>query len=61
MDAELFSELEQNVEALLVADTGLKHENLRLSEEIRNLLEERSGIRNRIDAILEKLEGVVSR
>lgn len=61
MDVELFSKLEQKVEALLVAYTGLKHENLRLNEEIRNFLEERGGVRNRIDAILEKLEGIENR
>ena len=61
MDVELLSKLEQKVEALLVAYTGLKHENLRLNEEIRDLVEERGGIRNRIDAILEKLEGIENR
>jgi len=61
MDVELFSKLEQKVEALLIAYTGLKRENLRLHEEIRNLIEERSGFKNRIDAILEKLEGIENR
>ncbi len=61
MDVELFSKLEQKVEALLVAYAGLKRENLRLNEEIRNFIEERSGVRKRIDAILEKLEGIEKR
>ena len=61
MDAELFSKLEQKLEALLAAHAGLKRENSRLNEEIRNLIEERSGVRNRIDAILEKLEGIENR
>ena len=58
MDVELFSELEKKLDAVLAVYARLKHENMRLEEENRMLIEERSGVRNRIDAILEKLEGI---
>ena len=40
------------------AHAALKHENTRLKEENRQLLEERHGFQARIDAILKKLEGI---
>lgn len=58
MDAELFDALEKKVEVLLDVYAALKHENARLSEENCRLLEERNGFRVRIDAILNKLEGM---
>jgi cell division protein ZapB len=61
MDVELFSRLEKKVDALLASYARLKHESLLLEEENRRLIEERSGVRNRIDAILEKLEGIEDR
>ena len=61
MDMELFSKLETKVGALLAAYAMLKHENLRLSEENRKLIEERDSVKNSIDAILEKLEGIETR
>jgi FtsZ-binding cell division protein ZapB len=61
MDPELFSKLEKKVEALLSAYSLLKQENQRLHEENRRLAEERGCIKNRIDAILEKLEGIENR
>ena len=61
MDMELFSKLETKVGELLAAYTKLKHENLRLSEENSRLVEERNSVKNSIDAILEKLEGIKTR
>lgn len=58
MDAGLFGVLEKKVESLLDAYAALKQENARLGEENRQLLEERSGFKARIDAILKKLEGI---
>lgn len=58
MESELFSSLEKKVEALLGGYVALKQENVRLGEENRRLLEERNMFKVRIDAILEKLEGV---
>jgi len=58
MDAELFMILEKKVEELLAVHAGLKHENVRLKEENSRLIAERSGIRKRIEVILEKLEGI---
>ena len=58
MEAEQFSALEVKVEALINAYAELKHENMRLNEENRRLLEERDGFKGRIDAILKKLEGM---
>jgi cell division protein ZapB len=58
MDAELFSTLEEKVEAFLDAFAALKQENERLRGENRRLLEERNGFKARIDAILVKLEGI---
>ena len=61
MDTELFGDLEKKVEELLVAYAGLKHENVRLTEDNHRLVEERSSVKNRIEIILEKLEGIENR
>lgn len=58
MDAELINKLEERIDELLAAYAGLKDEYSRLTEENRRLVEDRLGVRKRIDAILEKLEGV---
>lgn len=58
MDVDLFSKLEKKVEELLGAFAALKQENVRLHEENCKLVEERDGVRKRIDAVLEKLEGI---
>jgi FtsZ-binding cell division protein ZapB len=61
MDVEKFSRLEEKVDDLLSAYTLLKQENKRLQEENRRLVDERSSVKYRIDAILEKLEGIEKR
>jgi cell division protein ZapB len=61
MDAELLGMLEKKVEELLAAHTGLKSELERLNGENQRLIEERNVIRQRIDGILAKLEGITHR
>jgi len=58
MDNELFDELEKKVDILLDAHIALKQENARLSESSRQLLEQRNGLKSRIDLILKKMEGI---
>jgi cell division protein ZapB len=58
MDNELFSVLERQVESLLDRYTDLQRENALLREENRRLLEERQGVKTRIDAVLAKIERV---
>lgn len=58
MELELFGALEKKVEDLIGLCTALKLENMRLSEENRRLREERGGFKDRIDAILKKMEGM---
>jgi FtsZ-binding cell division protein ZapB len=61
MDVELISELEKKIGGLLLAYSKLKQENERLHEENCRFVDERSSIKSRIDAILEKLEGIENR
>lgn len=58
MDAELIDELEKRIESLLTAYGSLKDENRLLKDENNRLMHERGGFKDRIDAILNKLEGV---
>ncbi|MBI1920786.1 MAG: cell division protein ZapB [Geobacter sp.] len=58
MDAELFDALEKRVERLVQLYTELKQENETLRSENNMLVSERNGVKERIDAILVKLEGV---
>lgn len=58
MDAELIDELEKRIESLLTAYGSLKDENRLLKDENNRLQHERGGFKDRIDAILNKLEGV---
>lgn len=58
MDAELFDALEKRVERLVQLYTALKQENESLRSENSRLVSERNGFKERIDAILAKLEGV---
>jgi cell division protein ZapB len=61
MDAELLGMLEKKVEELLAAHSVLKRERERLNDENQRLIEERNVVRQRIDAILAKLEEVSGR
>ena len=61
MDEELYRKLEKRVDELIDAYNMLKHENQRLIEENSRFIGERNDIRDRIDAILEKLEGIEQR
>ncbi|ABQ25303.1 hypothetical protein Gura_1097 [Geotalea uraniireducens Rf4] len=58
MDAKLIDELEKRIESLLTAYGSLKDENRLLRDENNRLQHERGGFKNRIDAILNKLEEV---
>jgi cell division protein ZapB len=58
MSADLFEELEGRVDALLQSLDELKLENSRLQQENDRLSEERGDFKSRIDAILQRLEGV---
>jgi cell division protein ZapB len=58
MDTQLIGELEQRVTGLLDDYASVKLENQKLREENRRLLEEREGFKQRVDAILRKLEGI---
>ena len=58
MDAELIGMLEKRIDELVAAYAGLKDENSRLHEENSRLVNDRLVVRKRIDAILEKLEGI---
>lgn len=58
MDGELLSVLEKRIETLLDGYATLKQEHARLSEENQRLLLEREGFKDRIDAIISRLETV---
>ena len=58
MDADLIDELEKRIEKLLVAYGTLKSENQLLNDENSRLHHERIGLKDRVDAILNKLEWV---
>ena len=58
MDAQLIGELEQRVISLLDGYVSLKQENVRLREGNRQMVEEREMLKQRVDAILRKLEGI---
>jgi cell division protein ZapB len=58
MELESFGVMEKKVEDLIDLCTALKLENMRMSEENLRLQEERGGFKDRIDAILKKLEGI---
>jgi cell division protein ZapB len=58
MNADIFELLEQKIDLLLERHQALQRENLSLREEIRKLASEREGIKDRIDAILMKLEEI---
>lgn len=57
LNYELFEKLESKLDELLVKHAGLKEENRRLAEENQRLQEERQLLKDRIDAIISKLEG----
>lgn len=58
MDNDLLIALEARVEKLVSGYADLKRENVLLHEEKKRLLEERNDFKLRIDAILNKLEGI---
>jgi FtsZ-binding cell division protein ZapB len=58
MDNDLLIALEARVEKLVSGYADLKRENESLHEEKKRLLEERSNFKLRLDAILNKLEGI---
>lgn len=58
MNNELFETLENKVTDLLGKYAALKDENASLTEENQRFLAEREGLKTRVDAILDKLEGI---
>lgn len=58
VEAELFEKLEKKISDLLARYSAIKEENLLLTEENKRLQQDREGLKGRIDAILNKLEGV---
>ena len=58
MNHELFESLDRKINELLEKYAALKDENSRLVEENQRFQAEREGIRQRVDVILGKLEGV---
>lgn len=58
MDVELFETLEEKISSLISRYTALQEEHQRVAAENARLLQEREGLKGRIDAILGKLEGV---
>jgi cell division protein ZapB len=58
MDNLLFDELERKVERLLQDNMALRQENDLLKAESSKLQLDRESIKQRIDAILAKLQGV---
>ena len=58
MNPELMEVLEVKIGELVEKYKALKVENTRLNEEIERLSSGREGIKSRIDAILEKLDGI---
>lgn len=58
MGNELFDELEKKIEILLRDFNSLKQEVVQLREENQGLLKEREGFKERMDAIIRKLEGI---
>jgi len=58
MDTELFDKLEKGVDSLLTEYRLLKQENELLKEENLKLQLQRNGVRDRLDVILKKLDGI---
>jgi cell division protein ZapB len=58
MDIEIFDLLEKRLESLIHEFNSLKQETSRLRDENQRLMMEREGFKDRIDAILKKLEGI---
>jgi FtsZ-binding cell division protein ZapB len=58
MDNELFKTLENRIEGLVRSYSSSKAEIAALREENQRLLREREAFRERIDAILMKMEGI---
>lgn len=58
MNQEQIEVLEEKVNDILEKYSDLKAENARLNEEVHRLFSEREGLKSRVDAILDKLEGI---
>ena len=58
MDTELFDKLEKGVDSLLTEYHSLKQENEFLKEENLKLQLQRDGVKDRLDVILKKLNGI---
>jgi len=58
MNQELLEVLEKKIGDIVEKYSVLKEENARLNEEIQRLSNDREGIKSRVDAILDKLDGI---
>jgi cell division protein ZapB len=58
MNTELFETLEEKIGSLINRYAALQEEHQRVLAENAQLLQEREGLKGRVDAILSKLEGV---
>jgi len=57
MNQELLDVLEAKIGAILEKYNDLKEENAAMHEEIQRLINDREGIKSRVDSILGKLDG----
>lgn len=58
MDGLLFDKLENKIERLIVLSRSLRQENEQLKEELSRLQNDKNGIKDRIDTILNRLQKV---
>ncbi|MBC7961929.1 MAG: cell division protein ZapB [Steroidobacteraceae bacterium] len=58
MNQELIEVLEKKIGEIVEKYTALKEENTFLHEEVQRLSSDREGIKSRVDALLDKLDGI---
>lgn len=58
MNQELIEVLEKKISEIVEKYMALKEENALLHEEVQHLSSDREGIKSRVDALLDKLDGI---